>query len=49
MASTFSLDGDRFAVTIIVLSFCSTKEKHIRRPYLAFDDVLGDALEVKCL
>jgi len=24
------------------------QEKHIRRPYLAFDDVLGDALEVNC-
>ena len=22
------------------------QEKHIRRPYLAFDDVLGDALQV---
>lgn len=32
-----------------ICSFSFLQEKHIRRPYLAFDDVLGDALQVKSL
>ena len=30
-----------------ICSFSFLQEKHIRRHYLAFDDVLGDALQVK--